>query len=485
MATSKLKVSLDEGHCSTFYNSCRILCQTPADIPFMSKTAMPIHVPRVAVAKESLPSVVEVNLSSSQFDAFAAALKSSPDEIPPMFACTSQLSVRGPAFKTITARQADCLPIEERLKLFPILSSTLLAAKQQWEIRNTRFVLKGSDDEELFYVEINHDFSDFEVFGPYERKYGIFSLPETAKESLLQFDYIESPAQPPQCGVTLALRFHARQTCYALPPLLGEVAIRLFSRLLRIHVLPHAALPNNVSRPLALNGVFSSNVKSKNQSIPKNRVNFVLHPTSCECFCRAWRNSPRAHQPGGPAERVCVGLEFCGSVLGSGMRECAMHGSQYVCESANGRLICTGGLTLSMQCKHGSGIGRCTKVPLPSHNLFLHALAMTSVDLCEECDSIDDSSSEEAFRLLDSKHMEFEARFQEDLSSSLIDEDELKRRDELVVAMLCEGNYCFGRKPYSRAGSASVLYLRDGWKNNVDSDLVQAARTHAHLLPSN
>ena len=109
-------------------------------------------------------------------------------------------------------------------------------------------------------------------------------------------------------------------------------------------------------------------------------------------------------------------------------------------------------------------------------------MAVASIDLCEGCEDIDETSPEKVFRSLDDEYRKQQQRFRDDLSSGMIIEDDLKRCDEIVVAMLCEGNYVFGKKPRSR--SNNCLFLRDDSKKNVAPDLVIAARSHAHLLPS-
>jgi hypothetical protein len=461
----------------------RLLCLGLADSPSMSTSTPRSYVPRVAVGEDAVPTRGEIPLPDSEFSKFADALKTSPDVLPPMFVCTSRLCLSGPGFKTISVRQADCLELQERFdSVFPIRSIDRLAQKQTWDLRNMRFVLKNDEDEELFYVELATDLSEFDVYGPYERRYGTYKLPVECRSILSQFSRVRSPVKPPSCSVEPAVKFEGQNVVYALPSLLGEVAVRFFSNALRAHVLPHAALPNNVSRPLALNGVFCSAVTGRSRSVHKTRINFVVHSTSCECFCRAWRECPRAYRPISPkAERVSVCMEFCGCVMGSGMKSCAFHGDEHMHESANGRWICTGGMNLSMRCKHGPSRNECTTVALPVKYSFVHDLAASSIDLCQECDSAEDDTAERTFRKLDDSHRNFQRCFQDELSSSLITEEDLKRRDQVVVAMLCEGNYCFGKKPRSR--SDPCLFLRDGAKNKLDRELVSAVRSHSHLLP--
>lgn len=485
-----MRDTLDGNPDPLFLYGHQSLCRGPSNTPPMTTATPPGYVPRVAVDEDSLPSSAELNLNSTQFLAFKEALNTSPDELPPMFVCTTRLSVSGPGFNTININQADKMEVEDRLGVFPIRSEPRLAQKRAWDLRNMRFVLKNDTEEELFYIEIASDISEFDVYGPFNRSYGSFRIMEKHRVLFEPFARLESPVKPPCLKITPAVKFQGnkgRNPIYALPSYLGEYAIRFFSRSLRVHVIPHAALPNNVSRVLALNGAFCSTIPGTSRSTSKVRINFVVHPTSCECFCRAWRNSPRAYQPmAAAAERVCLSMQFCGCVLGSGMRRCSIHGEEHVHQTANGRAVCTGSMTVSMQCKHGPTRVQSTNIPLPAKDELLDALAVAAVDLCEECDNGDNGMDDVAdttgrtFVQLNEESKRSQARFEDELSSALLSEEDLRKRDETVAAMLCEGNYCFGKKPRMKS---QALYLRDADKNTLDKSLAIVARSHAHLFP--
>ena len=442
--------------------------------------------PRVAVDASHLDHTASVNVTAQRskevIDLIAAM-------IGPAMAIqdvAQTVKVSGPGWSIVSVDEADRLSAQQRNNLVPIRSRSSLAMVTKWSPGALTLELLDEGGAVVALVEPDFEARELDITDKTSESaaifVGTFEMVDCASKLCLveQFKLllsIRSPIRsipPAACGRVAAMGKDAGATAFGMPSWVGDIAVRWLSQCLRVHVIHHASLPNGVSRPLTLNGVYLNKVMGGRAS--RWRLSMIVHESSCRCFCNAWRKNRSDMMSLGTPKRVSISMEFCGCDKidnycphhpeTPGRR----HRNPAVCD------VCTRGVVMQMSCRHaaaGQSIKCPTQLTLPCKDMFAEAL------LCV-CRSLSKMPSEEC----ESELMEF---LDTSLAETMLDyattrslnDDTMIERDMIVAAMLETGQYFFGQK---RKHAPSVLQQRNVSKT-VPVYLSETMATHSHLLP--
>ena len=403
--------------------------------------------------------------------------------------------VQGPGWKVVEACEADKLSRDVRRRLVPLRDTSKFGMISEWTPSGIKLVLSESSEsselsESTSILEIESLAEEsgfnslFNVFHCASRERRRIRLPAPHGDTLfLLFTSFESPgifpevdsgpARPLSRRLSDALPQH-----FAIPALVGEVAIRFFSQQIRVHVLVQASLKEGMKRQTALNDCMLSRLPAQDggRKPPSTKLFFSFHSGSCECLCSVW--NPGAVPSQIPSKKVGIALDFCGCKLVNGC--CPVHSEKTVkIGQVKGEYdaavlsavcgVCMCNLKLSVLCSHSSASSTCrTRMPMPSNHPFLPALAACCSALCDFGEAATEAQRNALFDVLMTPLDNFECP-----------DAEMIERDEATCSMLASRNFFFGSK---KKGAKPRLHYREE-SRMPPVCLTRVVETHSHLLP--
>lgn len=457
---------------------------------------------RVAVDAESLPCEARAVLTEERggrvLDALRALVDSNggdEDEgvAANLLLLAESIAIAGPGWSVLTVDEADALPDNERHQLVPIRRMSSLARITPWQASLLRIELRGEADASLAFVDVDFDTGviEFESCGG-EPVAAVQVADVGSMTALRRAMSVRSPLKGVVVETSGAAKFGTAS--FAMPPWVGEMAVRWLSHCWRLHAFFHAALPSGISRKLCLNGVYLSRLggggdEDEEGNYGKWRLSLVLHESSCRCFCSLWKRShgspsaaAEAVRKMGTPKRVSIAFEFCGREKID--RYCPSHPETTgKCFRRPACLtdVCLRATNASISCMHAgtahaSGADAVTRVKLTA-KVANDAFAQHIMVVCRSLAEGGHSSSElaEMRSLLDASLSDTVA---DHVAGRSVGEEAMVERDQTAVAMLASGQFFFA--PKQRNG---VPKLQQRTAAAVPSFLCEAMATHSHLLP--
>ena len=474
-----------------------LLCTCVCVCLFVAMSERMEHVCRVAVDASCLEHTISTTLSVSRSKEFVDVVFRAVGPTLLNRQTTNTVRVTGPGWSIVSVDEADMLSPEQRGRLVPIRSQSSLAMITKWSPGALTVELCDQDGNVAACVEADFESKVFNLRTELSELLGTFKMVERETGTSTFEDFrrllnVRSPIKTiptAACGRASVMGAPAAAaaaggsgggTAFVMPAWVGDIAVRWLSQCLRVHVIHHASLPNGVSRPLTLNGVYLNKISAGRSD--RWRLSMVVHESSCRCFCAAWKKDRRDVMSLGTPRRVSVSIEFCGCEKVEGF---CLHHQETPGRSFSNLAIgkfCCKGCVMQMSCRHAASAGhqgtnsatKCpTQMTLPCKDLFVDAL----IAVCRTLTSIPDEETEgELKEFLDTSLAQTMLDY---ATTRSVDDDTMMERDMVVSAMLETGQYFVASK---KRNSPPVLQQRNV-AQSVPIYLNETMQTHAHLLP--